>query len=595
MRSPHFLLLCLAVFAGFAARGQVASVQDCIGAIPVCDSIYHEANSYSGWGAISELQTPTGSTSNICFGIGSGSTQRESNSVWYQFDVRTTGVFKFTIMPNQPGTDYDWQIWKLGQFSCADIPLNLNPAVRCDWASPQLVGKTGIGTPPTGQSSGFQPPFTMTAGETYVLLVNNFSNNTTGYTLDLTPSAAKFNFTPKPRPKPTPDTLHCNGMFVDLAITGLIRCSSVAADGSDFTFTDPGGNLLPIASAVGKHCSPTQTSTDTVRITLANPLQNNGVFTLKVKNGTDANTLQAACYQMAVGDSARYVVTDCAPYSRVSAVADRGCLTRTYRLNWQTAGADSVVLDWGDGSPLEQLPPPLQGNLQGTRTHTYPPYTGAMHVYIVRIDAYGYGLHTHDTARARVTLQPRPGLAASLKDSVVCLGNTDSLRVRTLHPTDTLQFTWMLPSGATLSPSRFFNRPAFAQAFIAPQMGLGLYRVEVVAVSTRGCNDTVRAQMRVAPLPQPQCVIRVDGQCGGGQVTLRDLSTGADTLHVLWGDGSPAATIRPTDSIAHQYSGTGTDTATLTAVSAGGCSAAIQRVVAPPHPPGCAHHRFPAR
>ena len=481
MRSPHFLLLCLAVFASFAAQGQVASVQDCIGAIPVCDSIYHEANSYTGWGNISELQSLPGSVSNLCFGQGAGSTERESNSVWYQFDVRTTGVFKFTLTPNQSGTDYDWQIWQLGHFSCADIFNNLNPAVRCDWASPQLGGKTGIGAFPPNQTTGFQTPFTMTAGETYVLLVNNYSNNTTGYTLDLTPSTATFNYTPAPVPTPVPDTLHCADRDVDLVLSGLIRCSSVAADGSDFTFTDPLGTALPILTAVGLGCSSTQTSADTVRITLVNPLQANGRYTLKVRKGTDGNTLQAACNEMTVGDSALFVVIDCAPYARIALRPLRGCETRTYTLAWQTAGADSVRLDWGDGTPTVLLPPPMHGSLQGIITHAFPPFAGTSHAYTVQINAFGYGLHTHNSAVAQVFLQPRPGLSARVKDSVACIGSLDSLRITTLQPTDTLQFTWTLPSGAALSPTRFLSQPAGTQTFMAPQLGTGLYRVEVVA------------------------------------------------------------------------------------------------------------------
>ena len=64
----------------------VPNNQDCLGAIPVCQGIYVQNNSYIGTGNIPNEINP----GNSCLLSG------EKNDVWYVFTVQTSGILNFT-------------------------------------------------------------------------------------------------------------------------------------------------------------------------------------------------------------------------------------------------------------------------------------------------------------------------------------------------------------------------------------------------------------------------------------------------------------------------------------------------------------------
>ncbi|MCF8388889.1 MAG: hypothetical protein K9G58_02570 [Bacteroidales bacterium] len=60
--------------------------QDCLGAIPVCDSTYYQPNSYVGTGNYpNEIPTGGGCPGNCL-------SQGEKNCVWYIITVQTDGI-----------------------------------------------------------------------------------------------------------------------------------------------------------------------------------------------------------------------------------------------------------------------------------------------------------------------------------------------------------------------------------------------------------------------------------------------------------------------------------------------------------------------
>jgi gliding motility-associated-like protein len=116
---------------------------------------------------------------------------------------------------------------------------------------------------------------------------NNTMLNLCGTAVPVTDSLV---FTIAPSAVYTAASLSCTTLTVNTNIP--VKCSSIAANGSDFNITGPG--TATVASAVGVACSAAG-FTNTITLTLANPIAASGTYTLHSQNGTDGNTLQDSC------------------------------------------------------------------------------------------------------------------------------------------------------------------------------------------------------------------------------------------------------------------------------------------------------------
>jgi len=254
--------------------------QDCPSAIPVCNFTYHQPNSYTGYG--SQQEVPTSS----CLGV------RERNTVWYVLNVQTNGNLAFNITPVNLSEDYDFALYNLTGKNCSDIVTGAAPEVRCNFSvDPGVTGLSSSGTNPSEPASGpkWSSILPVTAGQTYVLVIDNYSQSQNGYTLDFTPSTASIfdNVPPMPVSTITP----CGVGTLTLQMSEPVLCSTIASNGSDFQITGPGGPFT-VTSASGILCG-TQTSQITINFTPA--LTVGGSYTLTIKTGTDGSTLKDLC------------------------------------------------------------------------------------------------------------------------------------------------------------------------------------------------------------------------------------------------------------------------------------------------------------
>lgn len=193
------------------------SQSDCITAIPVCgnSNISYQP---TGSGTVVDIPGPPNPVPpDLCLKGG------EHYSVWYSFSIATSGTLTFEITPNtnpnlppddpaNDAADYDWAVWGPSP-TCGNLgaPVACNFAPRTGpWPYP-----TGLATNPPNSSYG--PPMNVNAGETYVLLVDNYSTNSFGFSLTwggTATLASAFNdpvLTPHPfvtpgTPGPTPDS-----------------------------------------------------------------------------------------------------------------------------------------------------------------------------------------------------------------------------------------------------------------------------------------------------------------------------------------------------------------------------------------------------
>jgi gliding motility-associated-like protein len=254
--------------------------QDCPGALSVCQQTYTQSTAYTGFGSQQEL-------SNTCLLL------NEGNSVWYRFTAQTSGTLSFML---NTATDYDFAMYDITTIGCAGVPSAV--PVRCNYSS--TLGNTGLTLPASATipisvgAAGIptMPAINVTAGQTFALVVDNFAGDATGYSITFGGTAQIFDNTP-PVLGIIPPV--CNGSSLFLTLSELIQCSSIAANGSDFTMTGPGAINVPVTSANGNLCSPVGACTNLASINFNSSGLTAGTYTVNIQTGTDGNTLIDKC------------------------------------------------------------------------------------------------------------------------------------------------------------------------------------------------------------------------------------------------------------------------------------------------------------
>lgn len=124
----------------------------------------------------------------------------ERGSYWYTIRIVSNGFLEFNIIPNDwPGapstmaTDYDFAVWKTktagvpGPANCGNLASV--PPISCNYS---YLGVTGCFSAATnvapaaypGFDQAYQPRIAVQAGDEYLLNVSNFTNSTSGFTLN---------------------------------------------------------------------------------------------------------------------------------------------------------------------------------------------------------------------------------------------------------------------------------------------------------------------------------------------------------------------------------------------------------------------------
>ncbi len=187
---------------------------DCGAAKDLCDDTTSVANpGYQAFGNYCDLPI-----------TGTCVTSGEKSSVWFNIPITTAGTLAFDIVPNDYGvvnpftgqsnpsfsgtstTDYDFVVWKVSGIgptaitsTCATIAST--PAtglVGCNYKGIGVTGLANTGNAPayfgSAFDAAFEPEVAVAAGESYLLMINNFANSTQGFTLRYTGTATP-NFT----------------------------------------------------------------------------------------------------------------------------------------------------------------------------------------------------------------------------------------------------------------------------------------------------------------------------------------------------------------------------------------------------------------
>jgi len=238
-------------------------MQDCQGAIPVCGLTFQQNQPLLGTGNV-----PNEVNASIsCLGAG------EKNSAWYTFTTQTAGNVSFTITPNDPTNDYDWAVFNLTNASCAQIYTNPALQVSCNFV--QWTGPTGANGGPLPQNN---PVIPVGAGETYVVIVTNFSNsNQQGYTLDFSASTAQIFDNVPPTLTGVAQPVPCNTDNITVTFSENVRCADLTP--ATFTVSGPDG-AHNVTAVYSPNCAAGAAHTSSVKLTFSPELSATGTYTV---------------------------------------------------------------------------------------------------------------------------------------------------------------------------------------------------------------------------------------------------------------------------------------------------------------------------
>lgn len=227
---------------------------------------------------------------------------QDLNPFWYRFTCFEAGTLGFLITPSNLSDDYDWQLFDITGHgnNPEDLYNDFSMTVCANWSGiPGLTGTSSAGTssyvcgtPPSG---AYRNPYTampnLIQGHVYILLISHFSgSDQSGY--DLTFSGGTANITDTTEPALLRARAICDGEKMTVKLNKKMRCSSLNADGSDFSVTPA---FAPIIAAEGINCN-NGIDMDSVVLTLASPVPP-GNYTITVKNDINGINLQDICYR----------------------------------------------------------------------------------------------------------------------------------------------------------------------------------------------------------------------------------------------------------------------------------------------------------
>lgn len=149
----------------------------------------------------------------------------------------------------------------------------------------------------------------------------------------------------QPTPMDSIAPLSCAPQSLQLVFRKNIKCGSIASDGSDFTITGP--YPVTIATASG-NCN--NGVSNVVNLQLSTPLYRGGTFTIRLRTGSDGNTLIDECGQETpAGQTIQFTIKDTVNADFTYAI-QLGCKTDTVR--YRHNGANGVITwVWTFGLP----------------------------------------------------------------------------------------------------------------------------------------------------------------------------------------------------------------------------------------------------
>ncbi len=285
-----------------------------------------------------------------------GNVYTDINPYWYKFTCYASGTLGFVITPKNLGDDYDWQLFDITGKNPTDIYTDKSLIVSANWS-----GSSGItGASPTGKNafecasqpsagvSTFSTMPNIIMGHDYLLMISHYDGVTqSGYTLSY-PTGTQggtASIVNPVVPSVTNAYAVCDGSQIVLKMNKRVNCSSLAADGSDFSVSGP--IALSIVSATGNGCSNGFDS-DSIILKL-NKTLTAGSYSISCKTGTDNNTLTDNCANnLAIGAVAGFKFLGAQP-APLDSITPFTCVTDSILLVFsKPITCSSIAVDGSD-------------------------------------------------------------------------------------------------------------------------------------------------------------------------------------------------------------------------------------------------------
>jgi hypothetical protein len=422
MRKIIFVILCV-----FAVQGKAqTSISDCDGAIILCGDLYTETQA-------------SFSSGNLFEATGSCNQGIEQSSVWYTFTVQADGNLSFIIDPLNDVDDYDWGLFNITTGGCAGLGTT-SPEVECNsYGDFTFNGPTGISTANggTGTSNGpgntLGPPFNadlpVVVGQTYALVVMNWSNSFDGYTIDFGEStAALYDQVP---PVPISAVTDCSNLTVVLTFSEPIVGTSVQP--SDFTVTGASGTIT-VQSVTANN----PTMADVFTIQLTNQVLIGGTYTLNITNTT--GFVEDACGNLGT-QSITFEISDPVAFDVATTTACNG-FGGSLTVSNITGGDGNYTLNF-NGTNQTQFN--LTNIVGGNYTATITDGNGCLRAIPVTVPNQDIQL------------------AIPSQDSLTCLNSTTEILGVEVLPVQNVSYAW---TGAGLSNAAIANPIATAPGIL---------------------------------------------------------------------------------------------------------------------------------
>ncbi len=543
----------------------------------------------------------------------------ESNSVWYKWVARTSGTLTMDITPTVNTDDIDWIIYDLGPGG----NINNKSVLRCavghgvsntDCPRDPLYFKTGMNLTSTdidelsgcgrGGQDGYVRAIDMVAGNTYALLVDNFSNGNNGFKIEFGGTGefagptAKIGVTAS-----QPCTINQNFTFSSAGSTGFTRvlwtfgngaspATSTLASPPPVSYATPGSKTAVLQVFNEEGCSVGITETFMVGIKPALPgisglLPRYCVGETIILNTPDlpdatyawtgpdgftstqreisvpvTGAAKSGIYQLRItifgctSDPASVTVPPIGqtPTASFSSVGSNLCTNQqAYRFTSQSTNFQNLRWNFGNGASVPS----------GSSGQTYNVTYSTSGTKTIILEAIGSnGCVSTFTQQLEVTIRPDLPVIASNKPDF-CL--SDTIRLSTQIQTG-VTFQWT-------GPNNFSSTEREVVIPVTSTLVAGAYSL----VLTRGSCSTPPVSVVIPPIfKNPVAAFRADPSAPiklSYPITIRFFNESTDGDTYLWdfGDSTTSSEVNPV----HTYTRTGNFDVTLTVFKSNVCNASV--------------------
>jgi gliding motility-associated-like protein len=331
--------------------------------------------------------------------------------------------------------------------------------------------------------------------------------------------------------------LVCSSSKIKVRYDKPILCSSIANDGSDFTITGPSGVTITGATAI---CTGTPATTNEVEIQLTAPITVGGTYTLKVKNGTDLNTVLDLCgFQQAVANSVSFI-TNSTVDANFTYTIKYGCVKDTVLFFNNGANATNWSWDFDDAA----------SGVNNTSTLQNP-----VHIF----SSFG-------TKNVKLTLNN--AICTDTKTNVVNLDNEITIGFNILPKDSVCLLTPIqLNSSATgLNLTHQWNFGNGQTSVLTNPLPIlytstGSYNINYKITNNYNCSLSLQKVVTTLPLPLATYTINKVKICENDAITFNGIVAG-NVNNYIWNFGDTSI-INGNLSIMHTYLNKGNYTTSL--------------------------------